>query len=1091
MNLPELSIKRPVLATMLNLGLIVFGIIGLSRLPVRELPDVDPPIVTVTTVYPGASPSVIETQVTEPLEEALASIEGIRTLTSESREQVSNVTIEFDLSRGIDIVAQDVRDRVSRVRGRLPDDIDEPVIAKQDADAQAVMWVALYSDRFSTLELTSMAENIFKDRLQTVPGVSSVIMGGAKRFAIRLWLDPKRMAAQGVTVLDVQQALNEQSVELPSGRVEGRQRELSIETRGQLKTPEEYNQLVVKRDGTALVRLRDVGYAAVGVEDERSVARFNSRPAMGMGIVKQSKANTIRVARGVKAEVEKIKPTLPEGIELAYPYDESVYIEHSISEVWENLWASFLLVIITIYIFLSDLRSTAVPALAVPVSVLATFGCLYAFGYSINIVTMLALVLVIGEVVDNAIVVVENIHRHIENGLAPMEAAIVGMKEITFAVISTTFALAAVFLPMAFQTSITGRLFVELAVTISVSVMISAFVALTLSPMISARLLKPLAAGHTRTGLGGVFERWMDRVTHRYDRTLHWSLARPGAIGVLAAVATLSIGFFYLQLEKEFLPEEDKSRLFNIVITPEGSTAEYTDRMVRKMEGIIRDQPEVQGFFSAVALPWGGPGRANQGLAFVRMKDRGERDRSVPDMVAGPNGMGARYFGEIEGAIAIPIVPKAIGRGFGQTYQLVLQNQDLQALDKGAADFSNALRQAGFLMNVRPNFQLDKPELRLNIDRDRAASLGVSIQDISRTLQILFGGLDLSQVNLGGKEYDVIAQLDRESRLTPENLDEVYVRSASGQLIQLSSLVRQEFSGGPSAIYHYNRLRSATVEGTPMGVALGTAIDRTEGLLKTNLPEGFRYEWAGEARDLEGAGSDTVFVLVLAVLIIYMVLASQFESLVHPLTVMITVPLAATGAFGSLWLLAQINKVGQMMYGWSHYAPQAPGIAHVLSALIPRIPSMGVNLYSQIGMILLLGIVTKNGILLVDFANQEMERGTPAREAMLLAGRIRLRPILMTAVSTIAGAIPVVLGFGEGGESRRPLGVAIFGGMTASTFLTLIVIPVAYVFFNDVSTRVTQSVSNRLNAWRHHGGNGNGSGNGDSHPPAKEGQVPA
>ncbi|MBI4341902.1 MAG: efflux RND transporter permease subunit [Candidatus Omnitrophica bacterium] len=1087
MNLPELSIRRPVLATMLNLGLIVFGVIGLSRLPIRELPDVDPPIVTVTTVYPGASSSVVETQVTEPLEETLASIEGIRTLTSESREQVSNVTIEFDLSRGIDVVAQDVRDRVSRVRGRLPDDIDEPVIAKQDADAQAVMWVALYSDRLSTLELTFLAENVFKDRLQTVPGVSSVIMGGAKRFAIRLWLDPKKMAAHGVTVLDIQQALREQSIELPSGRVEGRERELSIETRGQLKTPQEYDELVIARRGASLVRLRDVGHAAVGVEDERSVARFNSRPAMGMGIVKQSKANTIRVARGVKAEVERIKPTLPEGVELAFPYDESVYIERSINEVWENLWMAFLLVILTIYVFLSDFRSTLIPGLAIPVSVIATFGCLYLFGYSINIVTMLALVLAIGEIVDDAIVVVENIHRHIEEGMSPMEASLVGMKEITFVVISTTVALVAVFLPMAFQTSITGRLFVELAVTISVSVAISAFVALTLSPMIAARTLKPIPPGHARQGLGGVFERMMDRVTRRYDRTLRWSLRHPGAIGIVTLAAFAATGFFYMQLEKEFLPEEDKGRLFNIVITPEGSTSEYTDRMVRKMEGIIRDQQGVEGYFSAVALPWGGPGRANQGLAFVRLKDRGERERSVQDMLAGPNGMGSRYFGEIEGAIAIPIVPKAIGRGFGQTYQLVLQNQDLQALDQYAGEFSNTLRQAGFLMNVRPTFQLDKPELRLHIDRDRAASLGVSIEDISRTLQILFGGLDLRKVNLGGKEYDVIAQLQRESRLTPGNLDEIYVRNAGGELIQLNSLVRHEIAGGPSAINHYNRLRSATIEGTPAGIPLGTALERTEAILKKNLPDGFRHEWAGEARDLQSAGKDTLFVLILAVLVIYMVLASQFESLVHPLTVMVTLPLAATGAFGTLWLLAQVNKVGLMMYGWTHYAPQAPAIAHILSAAIPRIPSMGINLFSQIGMILLLGIVTKNGILLVEFANQEMEKGKPAMEAMIEAGRIRLRPILMTAVSTLAGALPIVLGYGEGAESRRALGVATFGGMAASTFLTLIIIPVVYVFLSDVTGTVQRGIVSRL-ARAPHGGPG---GNGDGNPPVRQSGVAA
>ncbi len=689
MLLSEVSIRRPVLATMMNLGLILFGIIGLGRLPVRELPDVDPPIVNITTIYQGASSAVMETQITEPIEEALTSIEGIQTLTSESRDQVSSITVEFNLARPIDLAAQDVRDRVSRVRGRLPEEIEEPIIAKQDADAQPIIWVALYSDRFSTLELTTIAENVFKDRLQTVSGVSSILLGGAKRFAIRLWLDSEKMAAHGVTVLDIQGALSRQNVELPSGRIENWQRELSIETRGQLKTPEEYDNMVIRQDGVNLVRLRDVGHAAIGVEDERSVARYNSKPAMGLGIVKQSKANTIEVAKGIKKELERLKPQLPEGIETYIPYDESIYIERSISEVWENLFVSFLLVIATIYIFLSDFRSTLIPAIAIPVSIIATFGFLYLFGYSVNIVTMLALVLAIGEVVDDAIVVVENIYRHIEEGMSPLDASITGMKEITFAVISTTVALIAVFLPMAFQTSVTGRLFIELAVTISVSVAVSAVVALTLTPMLASRFLKKPDSGRSRNGFIRYFERNMTALNRWYERGLVWSLRHSAVIVIVTFLSFAASLFFYTQLEKEFLPTEDKGRLFCIVITPEGSTSEYTDRMVSKMEGIIRDVPEVDGYFSAVALARAGIGRSNEGLAFIRLKD--ERERKVEDIVGGPNGLGARYFSEIEGAIAIPIVPKAIGRGFGQTFQLVLQNQDLQQLDSFVGQLTGRL----------------------------------------------------------------------------------------------------------------------------------------------------------------------------------------------------------------------------------------------------------------------------------------------------------------------------------------------------------------------------------------------------------------
>ncbi len=1077
MLLSDISIRRPVLATMMNLALILFGVIGMSRLPVRELPDVDPPIVNVTTFYAGANAGVIETQITEPIEEMLTSIEGIRTLTSESRDQLSSITVEFDLSRSIDIAAQDVRDRVARVRGTLPKDIDEPIVAKQDANAQPVMWIALYSDRYSTMELTTYAENVLKDRLQTVPGVSSILLGGAKRFAIRLWLDSQKMAAHGVTVLDVQQALNQQSVELPSGRVEGWQRELTIETRGELKTPQEYDQLVLKQQGTEFVRLRDVGHAEVGVEDEHAVARYNAKPAMGLGVIKQSKANTIQVAKGIKEELARLAPQLPEGIHTHIPYDESTYIEHSIKEVWDNLWMSFILVIITIYVFLSDFRSTIIPTLAIPVSLVATFGFLYLLGYSINIVTMLALVLAIGVVVDDAIVVVENIYRHIEEGMTPWDASLSGMKEISFVIISTTAALIAVFLPMAFQTSVTGRLFIELAVAICCSVAISAFVALTLSPMVASRLLRPHAPGRKRGGLVGFFERTMDALNRRYARGLSWSLHHPALI-IFFTVCSLGLSvLLYTHLEKEFLPDEDKGRLFCIVIAPEGSTSEYTDRMVQKMESIISATPEVDGYFSAVALARGGVGRANEGLAFLRLKE--QRARSVQDMVAGPNGLGAQFFNQVEGAIAIPIVPKAIGRGFGQTFQLVLQHQDLQELSRYSTQLSGQLQASGYLMNVRPSFQLNKPELHIHIYRDRAAALGVSIEDLSRTLQILFGGLDLSHVHLSGKEYDVIVQLERTARLTPADLDRIYVRSVtSGQLIQVSNLVSYETEGGPSSINHYNRLRSAVIEATPVGVALGTAVERVETLLKHQLPPGFRYEWSGEAKDLKTAGKETIFVLVLAICVIYMVLASQFESLVHPLTVMLTLPLAALGALGLLWVLAQVNHAGMMMYGWAHYAPHPPPIANVLSTLIPRLPAMGINLFSQIGMILLLGLVTKNGILLVDFANQQMSEGKSAFEGMIAAGRIRLRPILMTALTTLIGALPVVIGLGAGAESRRPLGVAIVGGMAVSTFLTLFVIPVIYVSLSQGIERVHRHRANRLKSQAIHASDGHG---GDGH----------
>ncbi|MBP6343232.1 MAG: efflux transporter outer membrane subunit [Candidatus Omnitrophica bacterium] len=1041
MKLSELSISRPVLATMMSLGLVLFGIIGIARLPVRELPDIDPPIVNVTSVYQGASAAVIETQVTEPIEEALTSVEGIRTLTSESREQVSSITVEFDLSRPIEVAAQDVRDRVSRVRGVLPDNMEEPIVAKQDADAQPILWIALYSDRLSTLELTSLAENTFKDRLQTINGVSSVIFGGQKRFAIRLWLDSQKMAARQVTVLDVQRALTEQNVELPSGLVESWSRAMSIETRGELKTPEEYNNLVIKRDGATFIRLSDIGRAAVGVEDERSVARFNSRPAVGIGIVKQSKANTIDVAKKIKAELERIRELLPADVYTTIPYDESIFVEKSIHEVWETLGIAFLLVVLTIFIFLHDFRSTLVPSVSIPVSIIATFGLLYVMGYSINTVTMLAFVLAIGLVVDDSIIVLENIYRHVEEGMAPLDAAYKGMSEIGFAVIATTIALVAVFFPMAFQTSVTGRLFVEFAFALCFSVIISAFVALTLAPMASARFLKPVNPNeHKKLGILGFFERWLKRMTAKYERSLGWSLKHPIIVVPICAGAIALSVFFYGQLDHEFLPAEDKGRLLCIAIAPEGSTSEYTDRMVRKMESLIAATPEVEGYFSAVALSRGSPGKASQGLAFLRLKE--DRKKHIRDIVGGPTGLAGQFFSQVEGAFVIPIIPQAIGRGFSQPFQLVIQGQDLDELNKYSTQLTNKLRASGVLMNVRSNFEINKPELRVHINRDRAAALGITVEDISKTLQILFGGLDLSKLNIGGKQYDVIVQLERESRLNPSDLDKLYIPNAQGKLIQLSNVVTYDTGAGPSAINHHNRYRSATIEGTPVGVPLGTVIEKVKDILREDMPEGIKYEWSGDARDLIESSTQIYFVMLLAAIVIYMVLASQFESLVHPLTIMLTLPLAAFGAFGALWVLNWADKFSVMFA----MAPGDPWYAHI----IPRIPSMGVNLFSQIGMILLFGLVTKNGILLVDFANQQVAKGKTPTEAMLAAGVIRLRPILMTACATIAGILPIAIGFGAGAESRRPLGVAAVGGMLTSTFLTLFVIPVVYVLFSKM-----------------------------------------
>jgi multidrug efflux pump len=1035
MNLPRISIQRPVLTTMMSLALVLFGVISLMRLPVRELPDIDPPIVSVTTVYPGANAAVVETEITERLEEELNNIEGIKSLTSQSREQVSNITIEFDLGRDIDQAAQDVRDRVARVRGNLPETIQEPIVAKQEADANPIMWVGMNSDSFTPLELTTLAERQIKNRLQTVKGVSSVRIGGEQRFSMRLWLDAEKMAAHQVTVLDVERALEQQNVELPSGRIENLSREMTIETRGELKTPEEFNQLVIRSTAEKFVRLRDIGEARAGVENERTVARNNGRPCIFLGIIKQSKANTVEVADGVKAEIARLRPTIPATIELVFNYDESIYVSNAIEEVWGTLALAFVLVVIVIWLFLGSARSTLIPAVAIPVSIIGTFAILDAFGYSINILTMLALVLAIGVVVDDAIVVLENIHRHIEQGMKPMAAAFKGMEEIAMAVIAITVSLVCVFLPLAFQKSATGRLFIEFAVAVAGSVVVSAFVALSLAPMIAARVLKPVEHNHKPFIVIRWFNSLMDFFTRIYERALRWSLVHRVVVIIIALASLALTAEAFRRLEGEFLPEEDKSRLLCFVFGPEGSTVEYTDKQVRQIEKILSETPEVEAFGSVTAFSLSGPGLANNAIVFVRLKDRAQRERGVQEIVNGPGGLRARFFNEVPGAIAVPNIPKAIGRGFGAPFQLVLQAQDLDQLNRFTTDTLNKLRGQPYLMNVRTSFEVTKPELRLDIDRNRAAALGVSIEDISRSLQILFGGLDLSRIKLDGKEYEVIAQLQRQSRLLPQDLDRLYVRNREGRLIQLSAIVNRSEGAAPNAIEHYNRLRSATISASLNGVPLGTAIGRVESILQADLPPGFSYEWAGESRDFKDAGTEFIWVLLLALIIVYMVLAAQFESLLHPLTVLLAVPLAGLGAAGLLWLVNVLSASG----------------------IIPPVSAMNINLFSLIGLILLVGLVTKNSILLVEFANQQRALGVNAHDAMLQAGIVRLRPILMTAFSTVAGILPIAIGFGAGAESRRPMGIAVVGGMLTSTFLTLLIIPVVYTLFSDLGAWVRRA----------------------------------
>ena len=1026
---------------MFNLAFVVIGLVALSRLPVRELPNIDPPIVSVTTIYPGANAELVEADVTEPLEQELNNIPGIKILRSESREQVSAIIVEFELNHDVDTGAQDIRDRISRVRDKLPDDIKEPIVAKQDANAQEVMWVALSSATRSTLELTNLAERQIKDRLQVLPGVGGINFGGEKRPSMRIWLDSAKMAARQVTATDIRSLLQRENVELPSGRIEGQERSLSILARGRMDQPEQYENLVVRESSDSPIRLRDVATVEIGPEVEETIARFKGEPAVGLGVVKQSDANAVQVAKRVRAELEIIRPTLPSDVKVDIPYDSSLYVEDAIHEVVVTLGVSCLLVIVLIFFFLHDARATIIPAAAIPISILGTFALLYLLGYSVNILTLLALVLAIGIVVDDAIVVLENIIRHIEEGMKPFDASLLAMKEITGAVLAITASLIVVFLPIAFQSGTTGILFREFAIALAGSVAISAFVALTLSPALGAHFLRPTST------VASAFARKVDLLLHRLSTAYASSLGRALRsplllIGLGTGILGLTV-LLYRVIPQEFLPDEDKGSIIAIVITPEGSTSEATDRYLRQAEKIASEYPEVRSYFGAVALARGAPGQSNLGLMFIRLK--ADRKRSALD-IARPGARGSmftRMISEIRGALVITSLPKAVGRGFQENFEVVLQGSNLPQLEQSAKDLRDEIAKAGFLSQPRVNFNYEKPQLDLEIDRNRAANLCISVRDISEALQILLGGLDISRFNFEGKQYDVIAQLRRSNRLVPDELNILYVRTRSGELVPIRDLVKTREKGSVNSIHHFMRQRSASVTGQPQGITLGQAIEKTEEIGRRILPAGVTLEFDGEARELRSGRGEAWQIVFLALLIVYMALAAQFESLIHPFTIMVALPLAVFGAFVCLYALGLINNFALI----PQYVPSGvlPAPLAFIFGLLPTIPSMNLNLYSLIGLVLLLGLVTKNSILLVEFANQRRALGVSAVDAMRQAGAVRLRPILMTALSTVIGILPIALGLGAGAESRRPLGVAVVGGMLSSTFLTLYLVPAFYI----------------------------------------------
>jgi len=1008
MKLSEVAIRRPVLASMASAALVLFGVIGYTRLSVREFPDVDAPVISVTTTLPGANAQVVETAVTDILEEELSTIQGLRTLTSASQEEFSLITLEFTLDRPVDVAAQDVRDKVSRVRGRLPQDILEPVIAKQEADAQPFIYLALSGANYDLMQLSDVADRMVKTRLQSLPGVGSAQIFGERRYAMRVWVKPDQLSGRGLTVQDVETAIRTRNVEIPAGRIESSRREFSVRSLGELKTPQEFGELVVASQGGQLVKLKDLGRVELGPEDDRSVFRYNGNPAVAIGVVRQSKANLLEVAGRIRAALPAINQVLPPGVKLEIGYDQSVFVTHSINDAQRTLVIAAILVVLIIFAFLRNLRATIIPGLAIPASIVSTFAIMYFLGFSINNFTLLALTIAIGIVVDDAIIVLENAYRHQEElSESPEQAAVQGSNEIGFAVIATTIALVAVFTPLAFLQGTTGRLFNEFGIAVAGAVVISGFVALTLTPMLCAKILR---VPHEHGAVFKAFEQGFQALTEHYRRWLegalgHRALVLAGAAGAVGLAVVL-----FNVLKSEFVPQDDRGYFVVFAQGPEGATLPYMDGYQRQLEQIISRTKDVEGYFSIVGFQ----GRVSQGIVFVRLTDWSKRHRTVQQIVGEVQ---PQFFG-IPGVLAFANVPAAFG-GFGQPVQYVVQNPDFAVLGKAMDTLVARARTIKGLVNVNTDLRINKPELTVSFDRDRAEDIGVPVGDVAAALQTFLGGRRVSTFTRNDKLYYVMVQLDSSQRRTPSDLSGLYVRGSNGQLVQLDAVAHVQEGVGPRQLNHFNRVRDFTLTaGLAPGFALGEALDSLDRAARTVLPRGSSTGLAGESRDLKESGGALAFAFGVALVVVFMVLASQFESLLHPFTVLLAVPLAVTGALAALFVMGSTR-----------------------------------NLYSQIGMILLIGLVTKNSILLVEYTNQLKARGLDTVAAVIEAGRIRLRPILMTSLATIMGALPVAMGLGAGSASRRPLGYAIVGGIFFSTVLTLFVVPVAYVLLDRLSAR--------------------------------------
>jgi multidrug efflux pump len=1004
MTLSDICIRRPVFATVLSLILVLLGLMAYQRLSVREYPNIDVPIVTVNVLYPGASPEIMESQVAQPIEDVLSGIEGLDFVTSISRSENTQITAQFRLGSNSDEAANDVRDRLGRVRGLLPDEIDEPIVQKVEADAQPVIWLAFFSERYNALEITDVLERVIKDRLQTIPGVAEVQVRGGRTFAMRIWLDPEKLAAHNLTVQDVEDALRRQNVEIPAGRIESQQREFSVLSETDLSTPEQFNDLILDDSRGYLLRLADVGHAVIGARDERSIVRYKGQPAVSMGVIKQATANPLEISEGLSAALPDIRALLPEGMQMAIANDSSLFIRESIDNVFLTIWEAVALVILIIFIFLRSLRATLIPLVTIPVSLIGAFALMSLMGFTINTLTLLAMVLAIGLVVDDAIVMLENIHRHIEAGMPPRQAAFKGSREIAFAVIAMTLTLAAVFAPIGFMLGSTGKLFTEFAWTLAGAVLVSGFVALSLTPMMCALLLRPHQGSQAHSRVYNLIEAFLHGLTDRYRWLLGHALSTwPLVLGVLLLMV-LASAWLFSGLKSELAPTEDTGTIVGVFSGPDGATIGYTGRYARELEAAYASIPETNRYLVVAGFP-----TVTQGISFMKLEDWAERSRSQFEI---RNELLPKLQ-DIAGVRAFPVNRPPLGQSVrNQPVNFVIRSSlEYAELQGYVAEMLNRVRDYPGLESLDSDLKLNTPQLKITVNREQAVAVGSDVATIGRSLESLFGSRQVTRFKQSGEQYDVMVQLQGVDRSNPQDLDRVYVRGGDGGMVQLSNLIEVRETVAPRELNHFNQLRAVTISANVgSGYTLGEALGHLEDAARAVFPPETQYDYTGTSRDFKESSVGIALTFTLALAFIFLVLAAQFESFTDPLIILFSVPLSMAGALLALTL-----------FGGT------------------------LNIYSQIGLVTLIGLITKHGILIVEFANHLLREGHELRGAVIDAAVQRLRPILMTTGAMVLGSLPLAIASGAGAESRQQIGLVIVGGLLVGTVFTLFVIPTLYL----------------------------------------------